>query len=774
MKKVLRIIAALLLAGIIGGCIYLDSLMPIITGYGAKNMASAVFVSGRDPETVKALDLNFSFIKFDRFKIDYENKTVTSRFLWRKATALYREGYGVTLLRGAKAGELKEKAFPLPPETVPAEPLPKGDSLECAELASIAEELVDERDYNGHPFAFVVLHKGKVVAERYDEGIGPDTKLLSWSMGKSFTNALIGIMSGDGLVDIDAPVDIPEWQGDGRKAITLRNLMQMQSGLEWNEDYGNRSDVNLMLHVEEDMGLYALSKPLEYEPGTHWYYSSGSTNIVMRWLRGKFASDKEFLGYVRERLFAPLGIRNAVFETDMSGTPVGSSYLYVTAMDYARFGQMFLDDGCVGAVANGVPETVANQIFDQMESFASYAFNKSHAAAYALVAYQTAYLKTHYFGDYMAALMTSVISETPKLMSYVEECRNAGVDVLPPDVNTGEWGFSYHDGQLRFGLLAIKGLGKGLIDRMVMERRKNGKFAGFVDFCRRMSACGMNKRILESLILSGALDRLDCNRRQMMLNYEFVMESVSGAMDAGIEGQMSLFGDGEISAEGDLQIAPAPDYEPLQKMQMERSATGLYLSGHPLESMAALAKLLRCVSAAAMNEAKDKTECSLMCMLQSIKKYRTKSGEDMAFVTLEDTSGEIEALVFPKLYSISAGRLLPDKVLYVSGQISRKDDENSLICGSILSEDDFPQMLRQRQLCIKIGSSPEEHAALQRLPEICRAYPGETEIVLYLTERRKYAAMKPLLRIEPSQALYEALCKLFRPEAIGLIRRLQK
>ena len=348
MKKVLRIIAALLLAGIIGGCIYLDSLMPIITGYGAKNMASAVFVSGRDPETVKALDLNFSFIKFDRFKIDYQNKTVTSRFLWRKATALYRDGYGVTLLRGAKAAELKEKAFPLPPESVPAEPLPKGDSLECAELESIAEELVDERDYNGHPFAFVVLHKGKVVAERYDKGIGPDTKLLSWSMGKSFTNALIGIMSGDGLVDIDAPVDIPEWQGDGRKAITLRNLMQMQSGLEWNEDYGNRSDVNLMLHVEEDMGLYALSKPLEYEPGTHWYYSSGSTNIVMRWLRGKFASDKEFLGYVRERLFAPLGIRNAVFETDMSGTPVGSSYLYVTAMDYARFGQMFLDDGRVG------------------------------------------------------------------------------------------------------------------------------------------------------------------------------------------------------------------------------------------------------------------------------------------------------------------------------------------------------------------------------------------------------------------------------------------
>ena len=345
-RRILRIAGALLAAAILGGCIYLDSLMPIITGYGAKNMASAVFVSGRDPEAVKALDLNFSFIRFDRFKIDYENKTVTSRFLWRKATAAYREGYGVTLLRGRKAAE-RLQAFPLPAETA-AEPLPQGDSAARARLEPLAKALVDERAYGGHPFAFVVLHEGKAVAEHYGEGIGRETKLLSWSMAKSFTNALVGIMAGDGLVDIYAPVDIPEWQGDGRSAITLNDLMQMQSGLEWNEDYGNRSDVNLMLHREQDMGLYTLSKPLAHEPGTYWYYSSGSTNIVMRYLRGKFPSDKAFLAYMRERLFAPLGIRNAVFEPDMSGTPVGSSYLYVTASDYARFGQLFLDDGCAG------------------------------------------------------------------------------------------------------------------------------------------------------------------------------------------------------------------------------------------------------------------------------------------------------------------------------------------------------------------------------------------------------------------------------------------
>ncbi len=348
-RSILRIVGAVLLVAVLGGCVYLNSLMPIITGYAAKNLASDVFVSGREPADVEALDLHFSFIKFTRNRVDFENRTVTSRFLWSKATALYRDGYGVTLLRGRKAMErLKAQSFPLPPEAKGTETLLSGDSALVVRLEPIAKALVDDHAYNGTPFAFVVLHEGAIVAERYREGITADTRLLSWSMGKSFTNALVGLMAGDGLVDIHAPMDIPQWQDDNRKAITLNDLMQMQSGLEWNENYGNRSDVNLMLHREEDMGLFALSKPLMAKPGTHWYYSSGSTNIVMRYLRGKFASDTEFLTYIRSRLFEPLGIRNACFEPDMSGTPVGSSYLYVTARDYARFGQLYLDDGLVG------------------------------------------------------------------------------------------------------------------------------------------------------------------------------------------------------------------------------------------------------------------------------------------------------------------------------------------------------------------------------------------------------------------------------------------
>ena len=346
LKTILRIVLCVLAAGLIGGCLYLNSLMPIITGYAAKNLASAVFVSGRDQADVEALDLHFSFIKFNKNKVDYENKTVTSRFLWAKSTAVYRDGYGVTLLRGKTVEELKAEKFPLPLEEA-GDPLPLalGDSAVRARLEPLAEAFVDKQYYNGTPFAFVVLHKGGIVAERYRKGITRDTRLLSWSMGKSVTSALVGCMVEDGHVDLYEPMDIPEWQGDERRNITLNDLLQMQSGLEWNENYGTRSDVNLMLHREKDMGLFALKKPLEHKPGTFWYYSSGSTNIVMRYLRGKFASDKEFLTYYRERLFAPLGIRNAVFEPDMSGTPVGSSYLYITAREFASLGQLFLDNG---------------------------------------------------------------------------------------------------------------------------------------------------------------------------------------------------------------------------------------------------------------------------------------------------------------------------------------------------------------------------------------------------------------------------------------------
>ena len=347
-NRIIRATAAVVIAAAIGGCIYLNGLMPIITGYAAKNMASAVFISGRDPVEVKALDLDFFPVKLSAVKVDYEKKTATGRFLWYKSVAAFREGYGVTLLRGKGRKTFSADSFPLPQQPGYTDPLEMGDPEEIARLEPVTKALFENHTYRDTPFAFVVLHKGAIVAEHYREGLDRNTRLLSWSMGKSFTNALTGLMYGDGLVDINAPMDIPQWQEDGRKDITLKDLLQMQSGLEWREQYSNRSDVNFMLFREPDMGLYALSKPLAHEPGTHWYYSSGSTNIAMRYLRSKFGSDKEYYSYMRERLFAPLSIADPCFEPDMSGTPVGSSYLYVTARDYARFGQLYLDGGRIG------------------------------------------------------------------------------------------------------------------------------------------------------------------------------------------------------------------------------------------------------------------------------------------------------------------------------------------------------------------------------------------------------------------------------------------
>jgi CubicO group peptidase (beta-lactamase class C family) len=191
----------------------------------------------------------------------------------------------------------------------------------------------------------MVVHKGIPVAEAYKPQFNKKTRLLSWSMAKSFINAMVGILVREGKLDINKPVDIDEWKGDERSKITLNNLMQMQSGLKWNEDYGNRSDVTLMLHCESDMSHFAIRQPLAHPSGTFWYYSSGTTNIVSYLIRRQFNSDSLYYAFANNQLFNKIGMPDAVFEVDPSGTRVGSSYLYATARDYARFGLLFQNDG---------------------------------------------------------------------------------------------------------------------------------------------------------------------------------------------------------------------------------------------------------------------------------------------------------------------------------------------------------------------------------------------------------------------------------------------
>lgn len=355
-KKVLYAIALLFGLVLIGGAIYVNTLMPIITGYAAKNLCSDVFVSGRDAKEIEDIDLNFSFIKFTRNKVDREEKSVTSRFLWGRSKAIYREGFGATLVRDASEEELRRETYAADtdPGFRPDTTLwPLGDivpdtidtGIDRTTLTEIAGKLFDDTVYGGIPFAFVVLHKGIPVAEKYRQGLGKDTRFLSWSMAKSFTNALAGVLVSMGKMDISEPAGIEEWKDDERSRITLNDLLQMQSGLEWNEDYGSRSDVNLMLFDKGDMSRFAVAKPIEHPAGTRWKYSSGTANVLTSLIRNEFDSDTSCYAFVHDNLLEKIGITDAVFEVDPSGDLVGSSYLYATARDYARFGLLYINNG---------------------------------------------------------------------------------------------------------------------------------------------------------------------------------------------------------------------------------------------------------------------------------------------------------------------------------------------------------------------------------------------------------------------------------------------
>jgi CubicO group peptidase (beta-lactamase class C family) len=355
--KLRRVIPIALVVAVCAGIyFYMNPLLPIITGYSAKNLASGVFVAGRTQESMENEDLNFSFIKYNKNKIDLEKKEVKSSFLWHTSKAIYIDGFGCSLINDAEKEEMLSRPYsqaaihPENPDTIPwpmgdlvSDTIPHGINTEKLE-AALDQAFLDTIPFKG-TFAVTVVYKGQIVAEKYRDDIQPGTKFLSWSMAKSFTNALLGILAKEGKIDINKPIGFDEWQNDDRKNITIGHLMHMNSGLEWNENYGNNSDVNIMLHKEGDMAQYTIEKPLVARPDSVWVYSSGSTNIVSKIIRQTIGSDAEYYTFPRKALFNKIGMRSAVWEVDASGTFVGSSYLYATMRDYARFGLLFLNNG---------------------------------------------------------------------------------------------------------------------------------------------------------------------------------------------------------------------------------------------------------------------------------------------------------------------------------------------------------------------------------------------------------------------------------------------
>jgi len=344
--------------------------MPIGTGSKAKILASSVFLSGRDPEVVEAEDLGFHpLYRIFKAKIDMENKRVACSLLGTglfSSTAVYREGFGATLLSGG-AEEEAVRAWPKPaidveiansdPEAVD---WPTGDrmtlyppfaNIDLARIRAAGDRLFEEPDpaHLLRTRALLIIHDGALIYEKYGPRITKNTPLLSWSVVKSVTSALVGILVGQGKLVLDSAAPVPEWAGadDPRRFITLDQLMRMSSGLEWFEAYADRpvSDVNAMLFRKPDMGAFAASKPLAAPPDSVWNYSSGTANLIQRIIRKAFASDEDYWNFPRRALFDRIGMRSAVWERDASGTFVGSSYLYATARDFARFGLLCANDG---------------------------------------------------------------------------------------------------------------------------------------------------------------------------------------------------------------------------------------------------------------------------------------------------------------------------------------------------------------------------------------------------------------------------------------------
>lgn len=421
-----------------------------------------------------------------------------------------------------------------------------------------------------------------------------------------------------------------------------------------------------------------------------------------------------------------------------------------------------------GARSNGVSVEEANAIFDEMVSFASYAFNKSHAAAYAYLAYQTAYLKCHFRGVYMAALMSSVMGNTGKLAEYISDCKSAGTEVMCPHLNQSMRGFTYACGKMYFGLIAVKNIGGGLADRIISDREANGDFRSLQDFCERIGGRELNRKALENLIKAGAFDGLGLNRRQMLDCYDMLLDMAGSGNRGVIDGQLDLFGSADTESLN-VKIPFKPEFERKKLLAMEKEAAGMYLSGDPVSEYEHLALLLRTAKTfdIACGSYKDSDNVRMLCIVQERKLHVTRNGSKMSFLVLSDDMGELEAVVFPDLFAAAGAVLTEGSILFISGRVSQKDDSYSLICESLVPEDGFAGMVGRMRLCIKVRS---DESPLGRLAGICAKYRGETEVCFYLTDVKKTVRPKQPLTLEVTADSFAELAEAFPRENIGLIR----
>ena len=437
------------------------------------------------------------------------------------------------------------------------------------------------------------------------------------------------------------------------------------------------------------------------------------------------------------------------------------------------------EEGVPGCIANGISEQTANKIYDDMIDFAKYAFNKSHAAAYAVVSYQTAFLKYYYPVEFMAALMTSVIEMPTKVAEYIQVCRQMNIKILPPDVNRGAYGFSVDNGAIRYGLSAIKSVGRPVINALVEEREANGEYRSLKDFIERLTGT-VNKRAIENFIKAGALDCLEGNRRQKMLVYGQIVDSIAQEKKNSFAGQMSLFDlvSDEEKKEYEIRMPDVEEYDKEMILAFEKDVLGIYLSGHPLERYRNIMEKM--ISAkttdfqpdeeAGIPKVYDGQKVIIGGMITEKTIKYTRNNKVMAFLTVEDLLGTVEIVVFPRDYEKWQAMLNEDARVFVQGRVNAEDDKPSkLILEKVRAFEDMPQ-----ELWIQFKDKAEYAEKEQELLETLKGYAGVSAVVIYLKDVNAMKRLPAGYHVRISDSLTGELRKKYGESNVKVVERVLK
>lgn len=475
---------------------------------------------------------------------------------------------------------------------------------------------------------------------------------------------------------------------------------------------------------------------------------------------------------------------------DLGGYSLGRSDLVRRAMSKKKQAVMekeranFIygnpEENVPGCVSNGISESVASHIYDEMMDFAKYAFNKSHAACYAVVAYQTAYLKYYYPVEFMAALMTSVIDNSAKVAEYIMTCRNMGITILPPDINQGEGGFSVNGNSIRYALTAIKSVGRPVIEAVVNERNERGPFTNLKDFITRVADKDVNKKAIENFIKAGAFDSFAGTRKQFMSAYVQIMEHIVRDKKNNMAGQMSLFDivDDSQKDDFDIKLPDVGEYPKEMMLAFEKEVLGIYISGHPLEEQEELWRkgITNTTADFMLDEesgetiVKDNAPAVIGGMIADKKIKYTKNDKVMAFLQIEDLLGSVEVIVFPKDYEKNSDKLMEDNKVFVRGRVSLEEDrDGKLICEKITAFDEIP-----RKLWIKFPTMEAYEVEAENLFSLLADSDGKDGVVIYIQDPKVMKQLPPGRNVKADENLCAILEARYGKENIKVVWNVKK